>query len=348
MISLLSKIISYNFYREFGITHPLPANITVTVTDMCNFMCKTCNIGRLYLAHPEIAKNELTAEEYGKIFRNIGNVFWVTVTGGEPFFRKDLVEIVHNIYRESSPKFVTIATNGYLPKKIISDVEQILQDCKKMRLVVNISLDGIGKEHDEIRGMEGSFKRVLESYFALKQLDDRRLSIGINTVISKFNVGMLDGIYAFVKDELKPDSFIAEVAENRSNLHNENDDMRPLDYSAALRTLMLQGKNSKKLPPAVIRLARNVFYRALLSGKAHRCFSGFASACIMPKGDLWLSCVKNSSVGNLRDANYDFRSLWFSDKAESMRKEFKKPCNCMLANAHYTNFMCNPFRFLSA
>lgn len=347
MIGLIPKIAGYNLFREFGAGRPLPANITVTVTDVCNFMCKTCNIGKLYLAHPEMAKNELTADEYGKIFSNLGNVFWVTVTGGEPFFRRDLVDVVSDIYRASRPMFMTLPTNGYVPKKIASDVERILDECEGMRVMVNLSLDGVEKEHDEIRGMDGSFKRLLESYSALRMLDDSRLSIGVNTVISKFNVGMMDEICAFVRGELKPDSFIAEVAENRSNLYNENDDMRPKDYNAALKNLMLQDRNPKKLPLILIKLARNAFYRTLASGKAHRCFAGFASACIMPKGDLWLSCVKNSAVGNLRDADYDFRRLWFSKKAMSMRKELKKPCGCMLANAHYTNLMCNPFQLLS-
>lgn len=348
ILELAPGIIKYNLFREFGITRPMPANITVTVTDICNFMCKTCNIGKMYLEHPEMAKGELTAEEYGKIFQNIGKVFWVTMTGGEPFFRRGLTNVVADIYKSSEPKFMTIPTNGYVPKKIVGDIEHILAECGKMRIVVNVSLDGIGEEHDKIRGMKDSFKRVMESYFALRGLENDRLSIGVNTVISKFNIDKLDEIHAFVKNELKPDSFIAEVAENRSNLYNESDDIRSVSYDTALRILMSQNSDSKKLTPVIVKLARDVFYKALMSRKPHRCFAGFASACIMPKGDVWLSCVKSSSIGNLKDANYDFRSMWFSEKANAMREEFKKPCNCMLANAHYTNLMCNPARLLAA
>ncbi|MBI1972252.1 MAG: radical SAM protein [Candidatus Aenigmarchaeota archaeon] len=347
MLELIPRIAKYNLFREFGLAKPLPTNITVTVTDICNFMCKTCNIGKLYTEHPEIAKNELSAEEYGRIFNNIGRVFWITMTGGEPFFRRDLADIAAGIYKNSEPRFMTIPTNGYVPKKIAGDVERILSECEKMRLIVNLSLDGLGSEHDEIRGMKDSFERVLESYFALRDLKNDRLSIGVNTVISKFNIDKLGEIAAFVGSELKPDSFIAEVAENRSNLYNEKDDIRSENYGKVLRALIRQNNSPRTSTAAIIRLARGVFYRALISGKPHRCFAGFASACIMPKGDVWLSCVKRSSIGNLRDVNYDFRSLWFSEKAGIMRNELKKPCSCMLANAHYTNLLCNPAKLLT-
>lgn len=348
VIGFIPRIVSYSLFREFGITRPLPINITVSITDVCNFMCKTCNIGRLYLAHPELSKNELTVDEYAKIFRNLGKVLWVTVTGGEPFFRKDLAEAVSAINREASPKFMTIATNGYTPKKIADDVTRILQDCKRTRLVVNISLDGLEPLHDEIRGMKNSFSKVVESYWALKNIGSKNLTVGINTVISRFNIHQIDQIVHFINNELKPDSYICEVAENRAKLYNEGSDITPVAYDEAVRKIMDMKNMSKKPVPTIVKLSRRIFYKSLLSRKTHKCFTGFASASIMPKGDVWLGYVKQSNIGNLRDAGYDFRKLWFSDKANFARSDLKKPCGCMLANSHYTNLMCDPLRLIRA
>jgi hypothetical protein len=48
-------------------------------------------------------------------------------------------------------------------------------------------------------------------------------------------------------------------------------------------------------------------------------------------------------MANLRDVNYDFRKVWFSDEAERIRTSIRnKECHCPLANASYTNLLMNP------
>jgi hypothetical protein len=48
-------------------------------------------------------------------------------------------------------------------------------------------------------------------------------------------------------------------------------------------------------------------------------------------------------MANLRDVNYDFRKVWFSDEAERIRASIRnKECHCPLANASYTNLLMNP------
>ena len=46
----------------------------------------------------------------------------------------------------------------------------------------------------------------------------KNFTLGVHTVISNFNIDEFETIYAFVRDELKPDSFISEVAEERVEL----------------------------------------------------------------------------------------------------------------------------------
>jgi MoaA/NifB/PqqE/SkfB family radical SAM enzyme len=70
------------------------------------------------------------------------------------------------------------------------------------------------------------------------------------------------------------------------------------------------------------------------------CMAGVASAQIAPNGDVWTCCVRAQSMGNLRDHDYDFGSVWRTGKAEQLRRSIKaRECYCPLANAAYTNML---------
>jgi len=70
--------------------------------------------------------------------------------------------------------------------------------------------------------------------------------------------------------------------------------------------------------------------------------AGVASAQIAPNGDVWTCCIRAESVGNLREHNYDFRSVWTTSHADELRRSIKAgECYCPLANASYTNMLCH-------
>ena len=170
--------------------------------------------------------------------------------------------------------------------------------------------------------------------------------IGINTVISKYNVKKIPTIYEFVTKEIRPDSYICEVAEQRAKLYNLNLNITP-KYENVLRFLIkkLKDQHDKNKTFNLKNKLRIEFYENLLSGKNIDCYCGFSSVNIMPNGDVWLCYVKKSNIGNLRKTNYNFEKIWLNKKAEKERERVKK-CKypCKLVNAFYTNFIFNkPF-----
>jgi MoaA/NifB/PqqE/SkfB family radical SAM enzyme len=195
----------------------LPVILTITVTDRCNSRCKTCNIWKVEVK-PE---RECTVAEYEKIFNNFRHLFWVTIMGGEPFLRDDLFQIIKTLYEKTKPKFLTIPTNGILTDRISSVTKSILNSCANLNLIINLSMDGVGKKHDEIRGIEGNFEKLLKTFNELKMIDNPRLTVGINTVISKYNISFFSEIYEFIQ-KIKPDSYVVEIAENMAKLYNLN------------------------------------------------------------------------------------------------------------------------------
>lgn len=320
-----------------------PMNLTLSVSFKCSSRCKTCNIYKK-------KADELALEEWQKIFKSLGkNPFWVTISGGEPFLRNDLTELVFSLYDNCQPSIINIPTNGLLKDRIPNTVKQIARHCEKSQIVINVSIDEIGNKHDAIRGVPGNYEKAIETFTALRSIDIQNLSIGIHTVISKFNVARIPDIYQHLR-ALNPDSYITEIAEERNELGTVGACISPeyQDYANAVHFLIDELKNDHfNRVGKITRAFRIEYYRTVeRTLKEHRqiipCYSGFASAQIAPDGDVWMCCIKAESIGNLRDGDYDFRKVWFSNKAESLRQSIRDgECYCPLANASYTNMLHN-------
>ena len=343
MLKFISKVPSYLLFRAMGWPLQLPMNLTLSVSYRCNSHCKTCNI------HERKAE-ELSLGEWKKIFKSLGHgVFWVTMSGGEPFLRQDLSEIVRSLYDECRPSIINVPTNGLLVERIPKIVADIADYCRQAQIVINVSIDDIGEKHDSIRGVPGNYDRALATLAALKEVDLPNLSIGIHTVISRFNVDRIPLVYDALSG-LHPDSYITEIAEEREELCTVDSGITPSSEEYARAVDYLRSKLEKDHFAKVGRITRAFrieYYRMVKRILTERrqiipCYAGFASAQISPDGDVWMCCVKAQSVGNLRDCGFDFAKVWFSEKAELLRRKIKKgECYCPLANASYTNMLYN-------
>jgi len=344
MIEIIPKMVSYNIYKKFGYPKVMPIILTLSVTDMCNSKCKTCNIWKIYKKNPKKSSKEFTLEEYEKLFKNFKKLFWVTLTGGEPFLRKDLKEIIISLYNTTKPNFLTIATNGSMEEKIEKDIRYILKKCPETDIFINLSLDDIDKSHDYIRGMNNNFKKLNNTLKALKKIKSKKLFIGINTVISKHNVNHIQELYEFVRENIRPDSHIFELAENRSKLYNLKLKLSPKkkNYKKAISFIISKLKEEDKEGKLnLIKYLRIEYYNSLLTGKFPKGLEGIASAYIMSDGGIWASYSKKYIIVNLRDSEYDFNKIWFSEKGRKTRNIMNKKYNTTLVNAFYTNVFSN-------
>jgi len=343
MLLIMFRIVGYWFMKHIGFPRLLPMNYTVSLLYTCNSRCSTCRIWK------KKAEN-LTVEEYGKIFRNIGrSPFWITFSGGEPFLRRDIVEVISTIYRASHPRIINIPTNGLLVDTIVQKTAEIARACPKAQIIVNVSIDGIEEQHDEIRNVPGNYKKVISTFHKLKALKIANLSVGIHTVISRFNV---DSFYSVANElmRLEPDSYISEIAEERVELDTVGLDITPgrVAYKSAIDYLIHRIKNEKYKGMNKITMAFRIEYYNLVKEimrdevQVIPCYAGLASCQIAPDGDVWSCCVKAKSLGNLRDTKYKFGKVWWSKEAKKDRKSIhNKECWCPLANAYYTNMLMN-------
>jgi len=346
MLEVLPKIAKLQASYALGKPLALPMNLTISVSYRCNSRCKTCNVWQR-------PNDDFTIEEYDKTFASVGRAaYWFTFSGGEPTLRKDLPEMVESAYRHCRPGIINIPTNGIQDKIIPARIERVLQAAPTSDVIVNLSLDGIGEKHDSVRGVKGNFERAMRTYAGLKALKGRykNFTLGVHTVISNFNVDEFENIYQFVHNEMKPDSFISEIAEERVELDTVGMGITPpiQKYQPVIERLQEDIRKAEFNGVSRITQAfRDRYYdivkRTLVEQRQIiPCLAGVASAQIAPNGDVWTCCIRAESVGNLREHNYDFAATWRTTKADELRRSIKAgECYCPLANASYTNMLCH-------
>lgn len=331
---MLNKIIKARLARK-NAKPAFPFNITYSVTGRCNSRCRTCNIWKSKAPDLDLRQWKSIIDQFGTAPE------WVTISGGEPFERRDLPEIVNYISKVNRPMVMTIPSNC----QVDSMIDDINRFRFRGRIIINLSLDGVGDKHDSIR-FKGSFEKLIRTYHELKR--QKKASIGLHTVISKYNVDDFKEILSLVK-KLAPDSYICQIAENRVELGNMDEDILPR-LRQYIKCIDMT-KDIKTRPASVITsMLRNQYYKTSvehMKGRMrNRCYAGIASAHVNYNGDLWACCVRCETMGNLLKDKLD--EILYGDKARSIRKRIKQEgCICTMANATYSNVMCEPLCIFS-
>jgi MoaA/NifB/PqqE/SkfB family radical SAM enzyme len=128
------------------------------VTSACNSKCRTCfywdelNQGR-----------DLTLEQLESLSRTAPQFHKLWISGGEPFLRKELAQIVELFYHNNRVRHINLPTNGLLPERMEQAIEYLLDRCPELVIDLNFSLDGLANTHDVLRGVPNNFRKTLES-----------------------------------------------------------------------------------------------------------------------------------------------------------------------------------------
>lgn len=356
----------YRMNRWFGSKNFSPMTLTFSVTAMCQSHCKTCRIGDMFCQDPSRAQKDLTLDEIEAIFKTMKPVYFFNISGGEPFMRKDLPEIVALACKYLKPRVVHTPTNGILSDRIIENTEKIINIVRdydpEVQFTVKPSIDGVGDKHDEIRGVKGNFAALTKTIEGLKKLEDKydNFHLELGTVISNFNINDLDEIEDYVHS-LGVESYRNEIAECRSEFFNFDDPITPPAdvYKRLIRDFArkIEENIGKKKPLARTTEAMRLVYYDLAiqileeNRQVIPCYAGVSNAHINYDGGVW-SCVVlayDHQLGNLRDFDYDFQKLWQSEQAYEVRKYIRSnQCACPVANQAYSNELMYPPTLIKA
>lgn len=327
-----------------------PAYLIHFVTSKCNAKCKHCFYWK------EInKKEELSLTEIHFLLENSPPIPYVILTGGEPFLRKDLVNIILYYYMLSKTKKIIIATNGSLPEKIKEDVEKTLVCCPKLYICVDISLDGIEKEHDTIRGVTGAFEKVKKTYKALVALKkkSKRLEISIVYTMMKDNQDKLLDTYEYVSKKMPEAPFVVNLI--RGGVKNPK--IKDIDISYYEKFTDRIIKDHKKgiykgyinTPNPSLSIAK-MFIRHRMIAKTFKeekyitpCYAASLAAVLSPEGNIYPCELLNKKIGDIYEYHYNLGRLWNSKKAKEIRRFIRKSkCFCTHECFWTVNILFNP------
>ncbi len=346
---LLPRLMGYKLFRRWGFPHKLPLSYTFSLTFRCDSRCLTCNVWE-----KADQKEELTLAEWKNVFTSLGTApHWVTLTGGNQFLRKDLVEICEAINKINRPEIINIPTSGSMPKLVCEKIEEILKVCKPFgtTLISNISIDGIGPDQDYMRGSKNNFINTLETYKGLRELQKKypNFFVGVYSIISRENLAKSDGLFDYVLNEIKPDDYSIEIAEYRRELENVEAGFLPTpeEFIPVLKSFLRKRKVAAAGVIGIREAIRGSYFDTLRQVLLKQreiipCYAGIASSHTSTTGDVWECCTRTDVLGNLREYDYDFPRLFHSPRANAIRKQIKdEHCYCTHSNPCYTSMLCN-------
>jgi MoaA/NifB/PqqE/SkfB family radical SAM enzyme len=295
----------------------------------------------------------MTPQEWKRLFENVGDsVFWATLSGGEPFLYNDIIAVYHYLNTICRPAVVNIPTNGQWTDRIVNRVRTMKRMFPDTQLTINVSIDHCDpKKNDEIRGLPGYYEKAVETIRQLLTLEDHksseRLTVGIHSVVSKYNISDMKIIRENLVKLLKsPDDYVTEIAENRVELQTVDSVIGPdpFLYRDLVPTLVAGGHGLKQA-------FRRQYYEGVAGAMMHTkynmphstvpCYAGYATCQVTPSGDIWPCCMLGEVIGNLRDEKFDFGKIWNGEKAQLAREQAKR-CSCPMANVSYTNAILHP------
>jgi MoaA/NifB/PqqE/SkfB family radical SAM enzyme len=331
-----------------------PIHLTFFLTRRCNARCPFCFYLKDKARPREGYGAELGIDEIEKVSRSLGTLLWLAFSGGEIYLRDDLVEISGIFYRNNKPAVMLFPTNGLMPEVIRERTERILRDCRKSVVAVKLSIDGLGKDHDAVRNLPGSFEKTMQTYNMLGELVHAypNFELGVNTVFCSQNQHAMDGIIDFVKDldHIKTHT-MSLVRGNLVNSHYKDIDLGLYSRSIGRLENDLKSGCSKiyRFRGAGIKAAQDIVQRRLIYRIMHEhrslipCYAGRLNLVLSECGDVFPCEILGETLGNVRDYDCDLKRLLKSDETKRVvRFVMDRKCYCTHECYFMTNILFNP------
>lgn len=311
------------------------------VTSRCNSLCRTC-----FYFDKLNSRDDLTFSQIQRISETAPPFRKLWISGGEPFLRAELAEIIAMFARNNGIRNVNLPTNGLLPEKIFAAIDRMLAETPDdVAIDLNFSLDGLANTHDAIRGVPNNFARTMET---IRHAEDRyrgvkRLRRNVATVITRENYDEIVRLGLYLAGENKLNGQYFEVV--RGEAPDKSLKTLGREEVAALhkRLMPFHRHYAKKLfahlPPGVRQIAELYYlgnlrlhfdlHEQCLEQPARwpmRCTAGDSTMVIDHNGKF-RSCELRGIVGDLAEFGYDTRAALASAQ---MRGEVKaiESANC--------------------
>ena len=305
---------------------PSPPFVILFINSICNMKCEHC-----FYWQSLNSPDDLTYEEIVNLSNQLGHIENLNLSGGEPFLRKEFGAICRQFIQNNGVKEIYVPTNGYFTERTINQLRELLQE-KSLRLFgVELSLDGMPEFHDRFRATKNSFKKAMETYDALEELqrEDSRLQIHAISTATSDNMDEIRRLttYLFERCPKMSHHNLALIRGDRLNPSLQGPKLVEYqalyDYVKRLWAPREEGRYGSIVEPmlqwAKVKTAQE--QRQVIP-----CRAGVLSVVIYHNGDVTV-CEAHKPLGNLRKQS--LKDIWYSDEARRLRTSIReKQCYC--------------------
>ncbi len=279
---------------------------SIIVTYRCPMRCKMCNIW----ANPTKLSEEFKPELLDKLPKLDG----VNITGGEPFVREDLQDIVRILLTKTTG--IVISTSGFFSDRIIEMAKRFPQ------VGYRISIEGLSCKNDELRGRQGGYDKGLSTLLELRRMGIKNIGFGI-TISNNNSRDMLD-LYELNRNLGM--QFATASFHNSYYFHKFDNQVTNKDEVCANFDELIQRQMHENSPKSWFRAFFNLgLINYINNGRRMLpCEAGTENFFVDPFGNV-LPCngmeesVWYDTMGNLHDQSWD--EIWNGEKAKEVREK---------------------------
>lgn len=300
-----------------------PSNVHISITDRCNLKCLHCDIWK----NPK--RQELASRQWISILKDLKKwlgPFRLDISGGEPFLKSDILDIID--FCDRNEIYVVVVTNAtLLDHKMINRLS-----CIK-NLTLNISIDGINSDtHDYLRNTKGVHDNVMNVLMEFKKNKNKVCHVVMVTILMGTNIDeIMPLIKKIIVDNLTEAINFQALDHNFSAAYNQawfkRNKLWPSGDKLDIFLNILDGISRIKKVGADIgnsvkqlKSISNYFNDPLQSVKG-KCNTGDINFIINPTGEVLL-CWNMAPIGSM--INGSPGKIWNSALAEKRRKDISR------------------------
>ena len=328
----------------------LPAHIVLFITNRCNMECDHCFLVESGELNNISRQQILTIENIRKIAKSNPKLLALSITGGEPFLRKDLSAIIQEFSNSGFLKSINIVSNGYQTNKILTAIQKILKENKTIDIFLSISLDGDSDIHNIIRKKKDAYLNAVNTLIGLSEIRkyNKRLSIGVNSTYIGTNYDSISKLYKELENvdlnyvslnllrgvtwDSRPKDIDIKEYNNLCKIKEKLIASKKIESSFMNALMTSKGKLMTKLISETVKKDRSI----------NSCFAGSLFGVIKDNGDVFACEQLGKPLGNLSEVDYDFKKIWFSETAKEQRRSIRnRECHCTYECVSSCNILFN-------
>jgi MoaA/NifB/PqqE/SkfB family radical SAM enzyme len=331
-----------------------PISLVHFVTNRCNARCSFCFID---FDDPKTFSHELSLNEIDKLTKNLGkSLLNVNLTGGEPFARKDLVDIAKKYLINSTIQSIYITTNASLPERIKDFAKEISRFDSNAELTFQISIDDLPENHNKVRKIKDLFDTCIETYRLLKNMGDN-INPVVSITVTHENCDNIKEIFNYLNKDCGIDAIKCTIVRDEgvytTPIEKKKKILEAYDWlTNEIKRKMLskeiinynansiQGRLHQKKDILSWEMIKKMYLQPKYISPCH---AGSLFGVITSKGKVHpCEILENKELGDLRENDMDFMKIWTNQKSKDTTDFIlKSKCNCTYECALSYNILGN-------